>query len=90
MASGATGQGQEQTRLVYGRRLHIDYPEDVARIVAIFAARGFVVSPEDAQSAYEEYSEQEWAAGWISMSPDDADVFYAVRRYLAPVSGSPL
>jgi len=45
----------------------IRYPEDVARIVSAANEAGYEIDDETAQWAWEEYSHQEWCAGWLGL-----------------------
>lgn len=60
----------------------VPYPEDVDRLVAAFAARGFSVARADVQWAYAEWSEDYYCAGWMSMTgASDDSLFRACARY---------
>jgi hypothetical protein len=56
---------------------HVEYQNDIDRIVNIFAKRGYEISHSDAVRGWEHYSDS-MAAGWMSLGDDDevfADVF---------------
>jgi len=58
-----------------------DRVEDVHRLVAIFAKRGFTVAAADMALAWEVYSENLYA-GWIILPPSDQSCFDHVREHL--------
>jgi hypothetical protein len=61
-----------------------DYPDDVRRIVAAFAARGYLIIDADAATAWERYSDDYYAAGWLSLGSADAtDLFESLKQYFA-------
>jgi len=60
---------------------HMEFKEDVARIIKICADRDFVISAEDACWSWEKYSEN-WAAGWLGLGLNDEDVFSDVMEYM--------
>ena len=71
------------TRLVYRNPDAPRYPEDVARLRAILNARGFDASDGDIATAYAAWSEDYYAAGWMSFfGCNDEDLFKAIREYL--------
>lgn len=53
---------------------------DVARIVDICKQRGYHISANDAQHAWEEYSDS-YAASWLILDDNDDDVFNTVLQY---------
>ena len=55
-----------------------DFKDDVDRIVRVCAERGYAITPEDACAAWERYSET-LAAGWLSLGPDDEEVYECIR-----------
>ena len=70
-------------RMFYFPRGDFRHAADVDRIVRICAARSVLVSPHDAQSAWEEYSDS-MAAGWLGLGSDD-EVYEDVMRYLVEI-----
>jgi hypothetical protein len=57
-----------------------DYPDDVARMVAVMAAAGLKrVSPDDLESLWYSYSES-MSAGWIALPSSDADIVQILLR----------
>jgi hypothetical protein len=58
---------------------HLEYTNDIDRIVNIFAERGYEISHTDAVRSWEMVSE-EWTAGWMSLGEDD-EVFYDCFEY---------
>jgi hypothetical protein len=57
---------------------HVEYKNDIDRIVKIFADRGYEISHSDAVRAWEEFSDS-MCAGWMSLGNDDEvfqDTFY--------------
>jgi hypothetical protein len=66
----------------------IRHPADVARLRAALEAAGYTASDEDIRWAWEQFSEENWAAGWIpleSVGPDRRTVRY-LRDYLVEES----
>jgi hypothetical protein len=56
---------------------HIEYTNDIDRIVKIFADRGYKISHTDAVRAWEQFSDS-MCAGWMNLGEDDevfADTF---------------
>lgn len=64
------------TRLRLRSAKNFDYPDDVERIVRVFAERGYEISPTEAQEAWKGYSDC-LAAGWLILPENDEDVFLA-------------
>jgi hypothetical protein len=58
----------------YIRPREQDFPDDVARLVAVAAAHGAVLSPTDAARVWEAYSDS-YAAGWLSLRDTYTDAF---------------
>ena len=56
------------------------YPEDVKRIVLICAKHGYFLSPEEAEEAWEAYSDSR-CASWLHLH-DDKEIWRAVRIYI--------
>lgn len=61
-----------------------DFPEDVDRLVRVFAERGFRVTRNDVASAYAVWSEENYCAGWLCMplngKAGDDWLFKNIRR----------
>lgn len=57
-----------------------EYSYDVNRIVEIFAARDYEISPSDAFLAWEQFSDS-MCAGWLHLDEDDEIVFNSVLNY---------
>jgi len=57
------------------------YLEDSQEIVARLATHGYIISVEDAQSAWFQYSDS-LAAGWLGLSDDDKDLIETVFHYI--------
>ena len=58
-----------------------EYGHDVERIVRVAAERGYILSPTDAQAAWEAFSES-MAAGWLRLPDDDGTLWWNVEHYL--------
>jgi len=71
-----------ERRLVFRGHLAPEYPEDVERIIAVFADRGFTVAPCDAVAAWEAFSER-MCAGWMMLPGDDNEVWRSAIPFLA-------
>lgn len=68
-------------RLKYKYDRHsLHYPQDVVRIVDIFADRGYIITYNDAARAWEEYSDG-LCAGWLVLPDDDEEVFETVFNH---------
>lgn len=64
------------------KREPIEFPDDVKRIVRIFAEREYEISEHDAATAWEKYSEDFYCAGWLSMDGlEDVDIFFSLLKY---------
>ena len=64
----------------------IRWPEDVARIVHVMADRGYAVTPAHAQRIYEAWSEEEYCAGWLGLTPDDEKLAAIILSYATKVT----
>ena len=53
----------------------IRYPEDVAKLKQAMFEAGFVRTDFAVQSLYEDFSEDEYAAGWMSLTPEIVKCF---------------
>jgi hypothetical protein len=62
---------------------HLEYTNDIDRIVKIFADRGYEISHTDACRAWEYYSDG-MCAGWMILDEDD-EVFMDVFCYFEEV-----
>jgi hypothetical protein len=62
---------------------HIEYTNDIDRIVKIFADRGYEISHSDAIRAWEEFSDS-LCAGWMCLGEDD-EVFHDAFYYFEEV-----
>jgi hypothetical protein len=62
---------------------HLEYTNDIDRIVKIFADRGYEISATDAVKAGEQFSEN-MCAGWMSLGDDD-EVFADAFSYFEEV-----
>lgn len=49
---------------------HLEYTNNIDRIVKIFADRGYEISHSDAFRAWEQYSDS-MCAGWMSLGEDE-------------------
>lgn len=58
----------------------IRYPHDVGRLWEALRSLGYTASPGDIVSAYEEYSEQEYCAGWLALPPSDDGLQLVAQR----------
>lgn len=68
-------------RLILPRDKNIfDYPEDVAHIVEVMEAAGYLVDSLTAAWAWAEHSDS-FAAAWLLMPQDDADIVSIIREY---------
>ena len=56
------------------------YQRDINRIVSVCQDRGYVISPEDAQTVWETYSES-MAAGWMGLPDTNTELFTIVLQY---------
>jgi hypothetical protein len=54
---------------------------DIDRILNILFDRGYTTTRQDAQQAWEKYS-NEYAAQWLSLPEDDDTVFNTIMGYL--------
>ena len=53
---------------------HFDsFPKDVDRIVKVMQERGYEISREDAETIWEDCSEN-WAAGWLILPTSDDEL----------------
>ncbi len=66
------------------------YPADVAGMIHILNAAGCDADPHDVQWAWEQYSEDEYCAGWMMPHVDDprsaGGIRVALMKYLVPAS----
>jgi hypothetical protein len=62
---------------------HLEYTNDIDRIVKIFADRDYEISATDAVKAWEQFSEN-MCAGWMSLGDDD-EVFADSFSYFEEV-----
>jgi hypothetical protein len=78
--------------LRYNRRPEEGFPEAVARIVAVCRAKGYRITPDDASLVWETYSDEHYAAGWMSMMDGergDEEIMRAVLEYCVPADPAP-
>ena len=73
--------GEHMKTLRFKNKAEGEYQHDVERIVRIAATRGYILSPADAQAAWEAYSES-MAAGWLGLPEDDNELWWNVEYYL--------
>lgn len=64
-----------------------DYPEDVARIVRIAAARGYDITEAEAEAAWEIRS-REWSASWLELQESDDAVWADLTLYALDISNA--
>ncbi len=57
--------------------------EDIKKIVDVCARAGYRLSEHDAMVAWERYSDQYWAAGWL-MLHDDEEIINAILLIMEP------
>jgi hypothetical protein len=57
------------------------YPEDVHRIVKSLESLGYTITPEDAEWAWEEYSDDR-CAGWLFVPYLPIDIYDCIKEYL--------
>lgn len=62
---------------------HLEYTNDIDRIVNIFANHGYEITHTDAVHAWEQFSEN-MCAGWMSLGSDD-EVFEDAFCYFEEV-----
>lgn len=67
-------------RLVYAPERGPRYQGDVDRIVRACAAAGYAISRTDAEMVWEAHS-NDYAASWLVLPEDDADLVVSVRCY---------
>lgn len=65
---------------VSGRHQH--FKEDVQRIVSVCKDKGYELSEENAMIAWEKYSEDYYAAGWLILPKKDEDVVNAILKVM--------
>ncbi len=70
MAERTNGAGLR--RLAY--RIEPEFQADVRRIADALARHGYAASPSDIRAAYGEWSEASYAAGWLLLPSDDAEL----------------
>lgn len=61
---------------------HQCYTKDIQRIVSVCEQKGYQISEQDAIIAWEKYSEDYYAAGWMMLPKDDKDVFGGIMRVM--------
>lgn len=60
---------------------HFEYQSDIDRIVKIFADRGYEISHTDAVKSWENYSEEYWFAGWLTLHETNEEIFNNLFKY---------
>lgn len=69
----------KKIRIKQGPKADIEYhKEDVARIMRVFSARGYLCSAEVARDLWERYSEY-FAASWLFLPVRDQDILECLR-----------
>lgn len=63
---------------------HKAFTEDIQRIVSVCAKNELAISEQDAMLAWEEYSEQYYAAGWLCLPEKDSEVLDAILKIMEP------
>lgn len=65
------------------------YREDIQRIQAVFAGRGFHVDAGDIDYAYRSWSEETYCASWLMLSSEESWgwLFDALRPYFGEAAG---
>lgn len=57
------------------------YPSNVERIIKIAAMHGIILSPQEAEKAWEEHSDN-LSASWLIMDDcSDGDIWFALPRW---------
>lgn len=64
-------------KFITGREEH---KEDIQRLKDVFASYGILIPENDLVYAWEQYSEDNWAAGWISLPEKDEEVYLAIIK----------
>ncbi len=68
----------------------IDFPDDVAKLVKIFADRGYDCSPDLAYTIWSTYSEDVYCAGWLIMKAySDEELFNILFEYVEVENPTP-
>lgn len=66
----------------------IEFPGDVKRLRAALRSKGYDACDEHIQWAWEQYSDDYWAAGWMMIGGlTDAVLAEKLLQYLEPVEG---
>lgn len=68
-------------KLRFTRPLDTDHTIDIDRIVRVCLANDYEISRLDAQLAWEAYSEESYAAGWITLPERDEDLLDAIYSH---------
>jgi hypothetical protein len=56
---------RDQQLVILSRSVEVNFPDDVRKIKKSMNEQGFDASDQDIQWAWERYSDECWAAGWV-------------------------
>ena len=71
---------RELIELNDGSYLELNYPDDLRRMIKICKDRGLEITPELAQTLWQNYSE-DFCAGWLELSDYDDDIYKILIQY---------
>ena len=69
-------------RKPYPIEQHKEYQKDIQRIVSVCKDKGYELSEEDAIVAWEKYSEDYFAAGWLVLPKNDDYLFESIMKVM--------
>lgn len=57
-----------------------DFKRDIDRIIYVCSRMGAEITPEEAVYMYESYSEDNFAAGWMTLPQSDIDLYLIMKE----------